>query len=321
MLYLAEVKKKKEGLLGGSKTELKLLACQSSNKSWSPVVGEKKIGIDEAHHFGNGALVTVNFSKNWQIQGKLESASHQLVKLLQDTAVIWEKFKNQQEEIEHWKQSLSYQLEELNRREEELERRLEQIEQMEEELKLLQQQYQVDNGTREEVKKIIASRQPLGVVLQQADLVSANQIEVALKHQSDYPNLRIGEILALRGWIKLETADFFSEHWSSLVQEKGDQPLGYYLKKAALLDEEQIDQLLNEQTKLGAQIKVKLRLGAIAVLKGWLKQTTLDYFLEHLFPESQSESPLFRIEERTNGKVMEGNDIAGLRSHFPHFIM
>ncbi|NJM86696.1 MAG: hypothetical protein HC847_05305 [Hydrococcus sp. RU_2_2] len=155
-------------------------------------------------------------------------------------------------------------------------------------------------------KKTLASRQPLGKILQQADLVTANQIDVALEHQSEYPDLRIGEILALRGWIKLETADFFAEHWSNLLQQQPKQPLGYYLQKATLLDEEQISELLSEQTKIEKRMGVNLRLGAIAVLKGWLKQSTLDYFLKHLFPEHQSESALSKIEVYANGKAIQG---------------
>lgn len=302
MLYLVEVVKKKQRLLGSSKTELKLLATQgnnkNNNKSWNPIAGEQKIAIDEAYDFGEGMLAIANFSKDWQIQGNLEPASRYLIKILQDTEFLLEKLKQQEEEIEQWKQSLHYQLQELNGREEELEKRLEYINQREEELAPSSEQNQSHEVAREDVKKKIASRQPLGTILQQADLVTANQIDVALEHQSEYPDLRIGEILALRGWIKLETADFFAEQWSSLLQQQPKQPLGYYLQKATLLNEEQVSELLSEQTKIEKRIGVNLRLGAIAVLKGWLKRSTLDYFLKHLFPEHQSESALSKIERK-----------------------
>ena len=49
---------------------------------------------------------------------------------------------------------------------------------------------------------------PLGEILVEAGLVSLAQIEIALQEQSQ-SNLKIGEILALHGWIKQETADFF----------------------------------------------------------------------------------------------------------------
>ena len=126
---------------------------------------------------------------------------------------------------------------------------------------------------------------PLGQVLQQADLVSAAQIEVALQDQSFY-QLPIGEILALRGWVKQETADFFAQQWSTVLRKPRTQPLGYYLQAAALLDEQQIDLLLSEQ-KHG---QTWIRLGALVVFKGWLKQTTIDFFLKHLFAKQKSES-------------------------------
>ncbi|NJQ98496.1 MAG: hypothetical protein HC784_14705 [Hydrococcus sp. CSU_1_8] len=268
-------------MLGSSKTELKLLACQNNNKnnnkSWNSVAGDQKIALDETYDFGEGTLAIANLSKDWQIQGTLEPASRYLVKILQDTELLLDKLKQQEEEIEQWKQSLHYQLQELNNREEELEKRLEYIDQRAEELVAFDLYDNPNENTyfpardneaaREEAKKTLASRQPLGKILQQADLVTANQIDVALEHQSEYPDLRIGEILALRGWIKLETADFFAEHWSNLLQQQPKQPLGYYLQKATLLDEEQISELLSEQTKIEKRMGVNLRLGAIAVLK------------------------------------------------------
>jgi hypothetical protein len=129
---------------------------------------------------------------------------------------------------------------------------------------------------------------PLGNVLQEADLVSAAQITVALQDQNFYQDLRIGEILALRGWLKQQTADFFVLEWPSLLEYKQHQPLGYYLKAAGLLDEEQIHLLLSEQESIG------LKFGALAVLKGWLKPTTLEFFLKNLCPEYQSNSPFIQ---------------------------
>jgi hypothetical protein len=133
-----------------------------------------------------------------------------------------------------------------------------------------------------------SSTKPLGNILQEADLVSASQIELALQDRTCYQDLRIGEILALRGWLKQETADFFVQQWPALLQQKQQMPLGYYLRAAGLLDEEQIRLLLSEQGRIG------LRLGALAVLKGWLKPATLEFFLKYLCPDRQSESPFIQ---------------------------
>ncbi|MGH2414666.1 MAG: hypothetical protein ACRDEA_13470 [Microcystaceae cyanobacterium] len=141
-------------------------------------------------------------------------------------------------------------------------------------------------------------KQPLGEILQQANLVSATQIEEALIEQAQLQERRIGEILAERGWLKQETADFFAEKWMHLVLQhkakQAKQPLGYYLQEAALLDENQISAIISEQ----GQGRLWIRLGTLAVLKGWLKQSTVDFFVENLFPEHAEDSPFLKANAR-----------------------
>ncbi len=121
---------------------------------------------------------------------------------------------------------------------------------------------------------------PLGAVLQQAGLVSAVQVQQALKQQQQQQQqtnngLKIGEILASQGRINSKTADFFAEQWFNLPQQP-KQPIGQYLKQAALLNESQIQTILNEQKQ------TQQKFGELAIAKGWLKQTTLDFFLRYL---------------------------------------
>jgi tetratricopeptide (TPR) repeat protein len=123
--------------------------------------------------------------------------------------------------------------------------------------------------------------QPLGAVLQQAGLVSSQQIELALQEQAKHSHLRIGDILVMRGWLKPETANFFAEQWSWILQQPCKQPLGQYLKAAGLLDEDQINAILEEQKRTG------LRFGVLAVLQEWVEQPTIDFFLQHLAPDHQ----------------------------------
>ena len=120
---------------------------------------------------------------------------------------------------------------------------------------------------------------PIGELLQNAGLISPSQIEVALHDQKCYQEMRIGEILALRGWVEQSTVDFFVKEWLYLLNTKDYQPLGFYLKKASLLTDKQIKMILTEQNQ------TCLRFGAIAVLKGFLKQNTIDFFLTNLFPD------------------------------------
>ena len=126
----------------------------------------------------------------------------------------------------------------------------------------------------------------LGAILQEASLVSTPQIQLALQDQSYYPDLRLGEIVAMRGWIKQETADFFAQNWLELLQQRTRKPLGYYLQESALLEEKHIAAILKEQRITG------VRFGSVAVLQGLLKSQTLDFFLMHLFPREFSKSSL-----------------------------
>ncbi len=152
MLYLAEVQKKSGGLLGGGKAELKLLACQRSEQSWSAVPGEEVVGCEEANNYNGGALVLVDLTANKQVQ-RVQEAGRQLVSILQNFSRLQEKFKTQEEEIEQWKQSLTYQSQELNRREMEMESRREQLQQMEDDFEQLEQQRQEIETLRDEVNQ------------------------------------------------------------------------------------------------------------------------------------------------------------------------
>ena len=142
MLYLAEVKKQTRGFIGASRTELKLLACQHNDQTWSPVPGEEVVALDEMEPMGEGTLVMVNLGNNRQIQGEPSPAAPELVRQLQKLSRLSEKLKRQQEEIEQWKQSLTYQSQALTRREAEMETRLEQLEEVEKELSQIERRRQ-----------------------------------------------------------------------------------------------------------------------------------------------------------------------------------
>ncbi len=142
MLYLAEVKKQTRGFIGGSRTEIKLLACQHNDQTWSSVPGEEIVALEELDQVGEGTLLMVNLGNNRQVQGDPEPAAPELVRQLQKLSRLSEKLKTQQEEIEQWKQSLTYQSQELTRREAEIEARLEQLEEVEKELSQIERRRQ-----------------------------------------------------------------------------------------------------------------------------------------------------------------------------------
>ncbi|WP_035987140.1 pilus motility taxis protein HmpF [Leptolyngbya sp. KIOST-1] len=140
MLYLAEVQKK-TGFIGSGKPEFKLLACQRSEHSWSTVTGDETLVAPDDASYNAGALVMVEVSGNRQVQRHYE-AGRTLTSILQNFSNLSKKSKTQEEEIEQWKQSLTFQSQELNRRELELETRQEQVEQAEADLEQLDAQRQ-----------------------------------------------------------------------------------------------------------------------------------------------------------------------------------
>jgi len=154
VLYLAEVQKQKSGLMG-FKTDLKLLACQRTDQSWSAVTADEVIPApDEANNFNAGVLVLVELSGNKQVQRPPTEAGRQLVSILQNFSRQLEKSKTQEEEIEQWKQSLTYQSQELNRREMEMEARVEQLAQLDEDFERLEAQRQEIDTAREETQRL-----------------------------------------------------------------------------------------------------------------------------------------------------------------------
>ncbi|NEO99388.1 MAG: hypothetical protein F6K58_12035 [Symploca sp. SIO2E9] len=154
MLYLAEVQKPKTGFLGGGgKAELKLLACQRTEQSWTVERTEEVVPAEEANAFNDGALVIVNLV-NRLVKGEIEPAGDRVSTILQNFSRLLEKSKNQEEEIEQWKQSLTFQSQEMNRREIELEQRLDQMQAKEEELALIEQQRQELESASEETTRL-----------------------------------------------------------------------------------------------------------------------------------------------------------------------
>ncbi|MBW4559001.1 MAG: pilus motility taxis protein HmpF [Trichormus sp. ATA11-4-KO1] len=155
MLYLAEVQKQKGGLLsGGAKTELKLLACQRTDQNWS-TVSEEVIAAEDASKLNDGALVLVELNPNRQVQ-RIQEAGRPLVNILQNFSRQLEKFKLKEDEIDQWKESLTFQAQEMNRREMDMEARLEQLQQMEEEFQRLETQKQEIETSHEQISQLQA---------------------------------------------------------------------------------------------------------------------------------------------------------------------
>ncbi|MBW4682318.1 MAG: WecB/TagA/CpsF family glycosyltransferase [Microcoleus vaginatus WJT46-NPBG5] len=120
---------------------------------------------------------------------------------------------------------------------------------------------------------------PIGQLLQQANLLSPDQVATVLQEQAKQKqHQRFGEILVRLGWLNPKTVDFFAEELPKLPTTSYRQPLGQYLKSAGLLNDAQINTILNYQAETG------LRFGEIAVSQGWVKQETINFLLHYISP-------------------------------------
>ncbi len=138
MRYLAEVQKK-SGFMGGNRAEFKLLACERSEQNWSAVSGDELVPAPDDAGYAAGALVLIELSNGRQVQRHYE-AGRQLVNILQNFSSLNKKFKTQEDEIEQWKESLTYQSQALNQRELELDTREDEVKQATTELAELESQ-------------------------------------------------------------------------------------------------------------------------------------------------------------------------------------
>lgn len=158
MLYLAEVQKKAGVFGAGAKVELKLWAQQRSEDRWQGLTGSEVLGpekgSDKAAECKDGALVLVDVNdRNGQIQ-RIQDATKTIVSNFQNSSRLKDKLKDQEDEIEQWKQSLTYQSQELNRREMEMESRRDQMSQLEDELRHMEEQKQEFLKIQEEAQHL-----------------------------------------------------------------------------------------------------------------------------------------------------------------------
>ena len=139
----------------GSKSELKLLACQKGEQ-WSAITNEDPIASDEASNYKDGALVLVDAigSGSDRKVKNIQDGARQIVTLLQGYSRQQEKSKSQEEEIQQWMESLTFQSQELNRREQDLDQRREALEQLEQELQQLDRQRQDVQQARESAERL-----------------------------------------------------------------------------------------------------------------------------------------------------------------------
>lgn len=131
---------------------------------------------------------------------------------------------------------------------------------------------------------------PIGLLLNKAGLISAEQLENALQMQKQYSQMKLGEILVLQQGLRVKTIDFFVERWQEILAQGKILPLGYYLEQAGLLNDWQIKIILHDRKT------EESKFGELAIEKGWIEQDTLNFFLENLSSHQPKIICLSRLE-------------------------
>lgn len=144
-------------------------------------------------------------------------------------------------------------------------------------------------------------RKLIGEILEEAGLISSPQLETALTVQSRSSHFpKLGEIITSQGWLKQKTIDFLVDVFSvsDLSKYLPRQPIGYYLKEAGLLSQEQIDSIMEDQQRLG------IKFCYLAVIKGFLRPKTADFFLDSVAQIFASSSTQVRpVNQNQDDKV------------------
>jgi hypothetical protein len=153
----------------------------------------------------------------------------------------------------------------------------------------------------------------IGEILLEAGLISLAQLKTALLFQQASSQSKLGEIISSKGWLKQETVDFLVNICSSsesddLIKYSMGQPIGYYLQRAGLLTTEQINNILQEQKKLG------LKFCYIAVMKGFITLKTAEFFLKNILDKVAisplpAQLSLTYEDSKINNQVLEEDSL------------
>lgn len=151
MLYLAELNRPIVG-----NPNLQLLAKMQQD-SWQ-AVNEEPIPVDRgtAGNLRDGVLVLAEIGAGRKVS-RVNEAARQLVTYLQNYSRLQDKSRSQEEEIETWKKSLTFQSQELNRREMELESQEEELQRLFEEYKRVEEDRKNLDIKQEEIATLEAN--------------------------------------------------------------------------------------------------------------------------------------------------------------------
>lgn len=266
MLYLAETKKQTKNFLGGYKTELKLLACQHSDQTWSALPGEEFFQTEEMGEAKDGTLWMLNLTNNRTLQGPPEVAAPELVRQLQKLSRLSEKLKDQQSEIERWRESLTFQFQELNKREMDIEAKEADIEERESILtKIEQQKYEVDQAWQrleQEREQLVTLQQQFGGLLENSD-ENREVLQELLQRLGAYPEAipSLSMVIANARESADQQQDTFNEYWQAIAdaEQELERKQTEIAQKQELLTihRQDLDSLQSELAKAKLQLSLE----------------------------------------------------------------
>jgi chromosome segregation ATPase len=266
VLYLAEAKKQTKNFLGGYKTELKLLACQHSDQTWSALPSEEAFQTEDMGEAKDGTLWILNLSNNRSLQGAPEVAAPELVRQLQKLSRLSEKLKDQQSEIERWRESLTFQFQELNKREMDIEAKESDIEERESILSQVEQQkYEVDQAWQrleQEREQLSHLQQQFGVLLENSP-ENNEVLQGLLQRLGAYPDAipSLVEVIAEARKTSAQQQATFNQHW--LVVTEAQQNLAKRQEAIAqkeellMLHRQDLDNIYSELSKAKVQLSLE----------------------------------------------------------------
>lgn len=113
----------------------------------------------------------------------------------------------------------------------------------------------------------------------QAGLLTWEQVNLVRRIQLSNKHLSFEDIITEYGWLSKETVSFFTDVFPSILMDDRRKrlPIGYYLRAANLLTDEQINDVLREQNKRSNPL-----FGQIASEKNWIRQETADLIVRYL---------------------------------------
>jgi len=117
--------------------------------------------------------------------------------------------------------------------------------------------------------------------LKEAGLISKAQIEIAQQDRLQHPNLELEEILTLRGWLKPKTLNFFANQIIELIKNSQTITLKEFIESAALLEPQQINNLIKLEEKTG------INFDTLLIKSQSINKATISFFQKYLTTNSQ----------------------------------